>query len=81
MTMIPGRLNSVGYVDILDEVLVPSIEAYGNLQDVVFMQVKIYSVNTPTITHFSKNNVSRTIILYILHYGLANGLKGIQILN
>lgn len=39
MTMISGRLNSVGYVEILEEVLVPSLEAHGDLQDFVFMQV------------------------------------------
>lgn len=40
MTMISGRLDCAGYVDILEEVLVPSLKAHGDLNDFVFMQVE-----------------------------------------
>lgn len=40
MSMISGRLNSVGYIEILEENLVPTVEiSYGDLANVVFMQV------------------------------------------
>lgn len=40
MSMISGRLNSVGYIELLEENLVPTVEiCYGDLANVVFMQV------------------------------------------
>lgn len=40
MTLISRRLNSVGYVEILEDVLKPTVEiCYGGFQDMVFMQV------------------------------------------
>lgn len=41
MTMIPGRLNSAGYIEVLRDVLIPSVEAHGNITDIVFMQVSL----------------------------------------
>lgn len=42
MTLISGRLNSVGYVEILEENLLPTIEiSYGGLGNIVFMQARI----------------------------------------
>ncbi len=54
MTMISGRLNSVGYVEIMEQVLVPSLEAYGNLQDFVFMQVHVVFLIKAKQKNFSK---------------------------
>lgn len=40
MSMISGRMNSIGYVELLEQNLIPSIDiSYGGLQNVVFMQV------------------------------------------
>lgn len=40
MTFVSGRLNSVAYCEILEEVLIPSVEiCYGSMQNVIFMQV------------------------------------------
>ncbi|KAJ6646540.1 Transposable element Tcb2 transposase [Pseudolycoriella hygida] len=39
LSMISGRLNSVGYVELLQENLLPTINiSYGGLQNIVFMQ-------------------------------------------
>lgn len=40
MCFINRRLNSHGYIEILDEVLLPSMEAYYPDEQRVFMQVK-----------------------------------------
>lgn len=40
MTFVSGRLNSADYCEILEEVLIPSVEiSYGSMQNVIFMQV------------------------------------------
>lgn len=40
MTMISGRLNSAGYIDLLEGNLVQTIDiSYGGLENIVFMQV------------------------------------------
>lgn len=40
MTFVSGRLNSAAYCEILEDVLIPSVEiCYGSMQNVIFMQV------------------------------------------
>lgn len=40
MTFVSGRLNSIDYCEILEEVLIPPVEiCYGSMQNVIFMQV------------------------------------------
>lgn len=40
MTMISGRLNSLGYIELLEDNLIPTVEiSYESLRNVVFMQV------------------------------------------
>lgn len=40
LSVISGRLNSIGYIEILEENLVPTLEiSYDDLRNVVFMQV------------------------------------------
>lgn len=59
--MISGRLDSIGYVEILQEVLLPSLEAHGDLNDFVFMQVvEVYhpQINRFVKLLFSKDNNS-----------------------
>lgn len=42
LSMIPGRLNSVGYVDLLEQNLGTTINiSYGGLGNIVFMQVRL----------------------------------------
>lgn len=68
MSMITGRLDSIEYVSILEENLVPTVQLlYGDLRNVVFMQVNslnfilnIYSVNT--LINSCINFTFRTII-------------------
>ncbi len=40
MTFVDGRFNSVKYCEVLEEVLIPSVDiCYGGMQNVTFMQV------------------------------------------
>lgn len=40
MTFVTGRMNSVEYCEILEDILIPSVElSYGSMRNVIFMQV------------------------------------------
>lgn len=66
LTMISGRLNSVGYVEILDEILEETIKiSYGGLGNIVFMQVSISTtLILNTDIYYKKHFAFRTIILF-----------------
>lgn len=37
---IPGRFNSAGYIEVLEDVLLPTVEiCYGGFEEMIFMQV------------------------------------------
>lgn len=55
LSVVSGRLNSAGYIDILEENLIPTVEiSYGNLNDVVFMQVRSTKCFESTSQNISK---------------------------
>lgn len=56
MSMISGRLNSAGYIELLEDNLRRTIEfSYGDLGNVVFMQVILHKFNVSfsKYTHFN----------------------------